>query len=78
MIKTTKEQRKALQAKFKLSSLHSRGPIDRITQFRTEHHYSSYKHFRKNVAGTYGCNGAITVYWCNMWLCIEKDGYTHT
>ena len=25
-----------------------------------------------------GCDGAITVQWCNMWLCIEKDGYCHS
>jgi len=25
-----------------------------------------------------GCDGAVTVKWCGMWLCIERDGYTHS
>lgn len=28
--------------------------------------------------GTIGCDGAITIPWCGMWLCIERDGYTHS
>jgi len=27
---------------------------------------------------TIGCDGAVTVPWCGMWLCIERDGYTHS
>ncbi len=78
MIKTTKEQRKALLERFKISRMHSYVGPDPVHGFNVEHHYRSYKHFRKHVRGTYGCDGAITVYWCNMWLCIEKDGYTHS
>lgn len=27
---------------------------------------------------TFGCDGAIAIKWCDMWLCIEEDGYCHT
>lgn len=27
---------------------------------------------------TIGCNGAIVLPWAGMWLCIERDGYTHS
>jgi hypothetical protein len=30
------------------------------------------------VLPTIGCDDAVTVPWCGMWLCIEKDGYCHT
>lgn len=38
----------------------------------------TYRKFRESVQGTIGCDGAIVVHWCNMWLCIERDGYTHS
>ena len=28
--------------------------------------------------GLLACDGAVTVPWCGMWLCIERDGYTHS
>jgi hypothetical protein len=34
--------------------------------------------FSNSVKPTIGCNGAVTVLWCHMWLCIETDGYCHT
>ena len=27
---------------------------------------------------TFGCDGAVAVPWCGMWLCIETDGYCHS
>ncbi len=27
---------------------------------------------------TIGCDGAVALPWCGMWLCIERDGYTHS
>lgn len=27
---------------------------------------------------TFGCDGAVALPWCGMWLCIETDGYTHS
>lgn len=38
----------------------------------------SYRAFRKEVFPTFGCDNAVTVQWCGMWLCIETDGYTHS
>ena len=38
----------------------------------------SFLEFRRTVQPTFGCDGAIAVPWCGMWLCIEKDGYCHT
>lgn len=38
----------------------------------------SYREFRKSVQPTFGCNGAVVIRWCNMWLVIERDGYTHS
>ena len=35
----------------------------------------SYRQFRKTVQHGYDC---IMVKWCNMWLGIETDGYTHS
>lgn len=34
--------------------------------------------FLASVQPTFGCDDAVTVKWCNMWLCIETDGYCHT
>lgn len=38
----------------------------------------SFGDFLDTVQATIGCDGAVTVKWCGMWLCIEKDGYTHS
>jgi hypothetical protein len=38
----------------------------------------TYREFRKKVTPTFGCDGAVTVPWCGFWLCIERDGYTHS
>lgn len=40
--------------------------------------HSSYRAFRRTVQPTFGMDGAIVVPWCNMWLVIETDGYTHS
>lgn len=34
--------------------------------------------FRRAVQPVPYLNGAICVRWCGMWLCIERDGCTHT
>ena len=56
MVKTTKEQRKALK---------------RIAD-------RSNRDLRENVMCTFFGDGAVTVQWCGMWLCIERDGYCHS
>jgi hypothetical protein len=38
----------------------------------------SYLAFRRGVLPTWGCDNAVIVKWCGMWLCIERDGYTHS
>ena len=35
----------------------------------------SYRQFRKNVVD---CGDYIMVHWCDMWLGIEQNGYTHS
>ena len=35
----------------------------------------TYLAFRRGVVPGHGC---IMVKWCNMWLGIESDGYTHS
>jgi hypothetical protein len=34
--------------------------------------------FLESVQPTFGCDGAVAVRWCGMWLCIERDGYCHS
>jgi len=38
----------------------------------------SYRTLRRELLPTFGCDGAVTVHWRGMWLCIEQDGYCHT
>jgi len=35
----------------------------------------TYLQFRRSVQHGYGC---LMLHWCNMWLGIEPDGYTHS
>jgi len=35
----------------------------------------SYREFRRTVSQGFDC---VMVYWCDMWLGIETDGYTHS
>lgn len=75
MIKTTKAQRKAVYNKYLVSRQHS---TEVRNGFQCTNYYRSYRHMLRQCKETIGCDGAITVYWCNMWLCIETDGYVHT
>ena len=36
------------------------------------------KEFAKSAQSSFGSDPYIMVYWCNMWLGIEADGYTHS
>lgn len=40
--------------------------------------HATWRGFLQSAQQTFGCDSAITVRWCGMWLCIETDGYTHT
>ena len=47
-------------------------------KWRQSHQGVSFGDFLKGAQPTIGCNDAIIVQWCGMWLCIEKDGSCHT
>lgn len=66
MLILTKEQRKALKRIF-----------DRAPIYKNEVPVT-YKQFRKTVQPTFGCDGCVMVHWANMWLGIERNGYTHS
>lgn len=38
----------------------------------------SFEEFLDTVQPTFGMDNAVVVRWCDMWLCIERDGYCHT
>ena len=38
----------------------------------------TWSEFAHSATPTIGCEGALVVNWCNMWLVIETDGYTHS
>ena len=38
----------------------------------------SYLQFRRTIQPAFGCDGAIMVAWCGMFLGIELDGYCHS
>lgn len=66
MVKTTRQQRLAIQ------KIHGRArAADTPTPL-------SYRAFRKTIQPTFGCDGAVAVPFAGMWLCVERDGYTHS
>ena len=69
MTKTTRLQRTALKRVYY-----------RLTQSDSYSNSTppAYRQFRKTVEPTFGCDGAVAVPFAGMWLCIEKDGYTHS
>jgi hypothetical protein len=86
----TKEQRKALKRIFDrdpLYDLMSYKP-DKMTVWCNRrwneeaanmgYKPKTYRQFRKTAMPTFGCDGAIVAPWCGMFLCIERDGYTHS
>jgi len=38
----------------------------------------SYRSARRSVQPAFGCDGAVAMPFAGMWLCIERDGYTHS
>jgi hypothetical protein len=64
MIRITKDQAIALANRYFRAKMDKNG----IT----------YRAFRRTVQPTFGCDGAVAVQWQGMWLCIERDGYTHS
>jgi hypothetical protein len=77
MTRTTKAQRRAIFNKWRQYA-----PVPYVSLKEFEQGVQAvpltYKQFRRSVQPTYGCDGAVTVPWCGMWLCIEQDGYCHS
>ena len=75
MVRTTKAQRVALKGKFEqlVSTF-----VERIRRGERPDLPPTYRKFRASVQPTFGCDGAVAVQWCGMWVCIERDGYAHT
>ncbi len=69
MTRTTRAQRVALMRKFDQNDPKPDHELNRQAWFRR------YRAFRRTVVAGGGC---IMVRWCNMWLGIERDGYTHS
>lgn len=74
MVKTTRAQRKALKR------IYDRGPIfaKEIVNHVPLQVVQTYRQFRRTAQPVFCADGAVSVPWCNMWLCIEADGYTHS
>ena len=70
MVRTTRKQREAIKR------VYDRGDIWWDTP--AGKYLVSYREFRRSVKGTICCDGAVTVHWCRMWLCIERDGHVHS
>ena len=63
MVKTTKAQRRA---------------ILRVYLRDGSHRGMTYREYRQTACATVGCDGAVVIPFAGMWLCIERDGYTHS
>jgi hypothetical protein len=75
MTQTTREQRRALKSKFdQLIDAY----VERVKRGERPTPPPTYRQFRASALPTFGCDGAVTIQWCGMWLCIERDGYTHS
>lgn len=83
MTKTTRQQREAL------ARLFSRGVVRPCTRqlllaanigIKGVHVAKplTYRQFRAMVQPTFGCDSAVAVPWCSMWIVIEVDGYAHS
>lgn len=66
MVKTTRAQRVAIK------QIHGRA---RAADTPTT---DTYRQFRARVQPTFGCDDAVAVPAFGMWLCVERDGYTHS
>jgi hypothetical protein len=76
----TKAQRAALKRVFDRTALVIQPDGTTRTAVQNEQYYglaryATYRQFRQTVQPGPGC---VMVPWCNMWLGIEPDGYTHT
>ena len=49
----------------------------RLGQMDPPRDEQTYRQFRQSVKWAY-IDGCVMVFWCNMWIGIETDGYTHS
>lgn len=75
---TTRAQRERLLEVFHRTELYEYDKKFVSSKQWHAHAPATYKDFRRRVYPTFGCDGAVTINWCGMWLCIEKDGYCHS
>jgi hypothetical protein len=52
--------------------------ISLLRKWRQDTQGLTFLGFRRQVVPTFCCDNAVVVRWCNMWLAIETDGYTHS
>lgn len=71
MVITTREQRKAIAQIFNRAKLFEQDDTGGYYEVR-------YRQFRKKAQPTFGCDGAVALPWCGMWLVVERDGYVHS
>jgi hypothetical protein len=67
MFRITKAQQLALKRK-----------AEQVRHYDPKSDFANYRFLRRRVQVIFASGGAITVFWCNMWLAIEPDGYTHS
>jgi hypothetical protein len=63
----TKEQQRAIKRK-----------AEQVRGYNPQSEEANYRILRRRAQGVIGCVGTIAIFWCNMWLAIEPDGYTHS
>jgi hypothetical protein len=81
MVILTKAQREALFKLFKRDFPSWESPTTRrntVTGQLEKVPSIQWRRFRNRVTPELAGYGAIMVPWANMWIGIEKDGYTHT
>lgn len=69
MVKTTKAQRVTIA---KLTQRINMSLKDKALPQLT------YKQTRQTIRPTFGCDGAVVLPYCGMFVCIERDGYAHS
>ena len=76
-MKLTRAQREALWNLFKRGEDWVAKNISPATGYHCKSDIEKYRAFRRTVQPYIG-DDCVLVPWCNMWVGIESDGYTHT
>lgn len=79
MLVLTREQRVALKKVYDRCPIYPEHAKNNSDEFKRKYVIPiTYRQFRRRATPEIGSFGALMVPWCNMWLGIEKDGYTHS